>query len=315
LTENKPPSKQKIKCPICDSNFIPESFHYEKTDFDAVESKGELMKFQNEKHQLVYKPYSSFRGSWITTCPECGYILKFAAEVGKKEVVEEDSRIKKWGAFKEFGNAYKYSFEPKNKPYMDFQDYFIEKVDEVRNKIKETLDEINFNNWGQPYHDWRNDKSFDAFKFLIKFYTNLEEYCNSQVEDAKNKDMEQKIGELLLPKDLENTIQSIRNLRNKIVHEAYEITEGEEKIIDDAYSQLMYWIVAKFLKPLNLDKIKIDPKYNFIDITHVNYEIRKFLRLYLYSTLGIKNFDKKFLNPLLQDLGIWVYPQLQKEHL
>lgn len=304
MNENKPPSKKKIICPICNSNFIPESFHYEKTDFDAIESKGELMEFQNEKHQLVYKPYSSFRGSWVTSCPECGYMLRFVAEIGKKEIVEEDSRLKKWGAFKEFGNAYKYNYEPINKPYMDYLDYFIEKVDEIRNEIKKSLDEINFNQWGQPYRDWKNDKSFDAFKFLIKFYTNLEEFCNSQVEDAKNKDMEQKVRELQLSKDLENTIQSIRNLRNKIVHEAYEITEQEQKMIGDAYSQLMYWIVSKFLKPLKLDKIEIDTEYQFIDITHVNYEIRNFLRLYLYSTLGIKDFDKKFLNPLLLELGI-----------
>jgi hypothetical protein len=304
MAENKSPSKKKITCPICNSNFIPESFHYEKTDFDAIDSKGELMKFQNEKHQLVYKPFSSFRGAWVTLCPECGYMIKFAAETGKKEVAEEESLIKKWRAFKEFGNSYQYSFTPINKPYMDYLDYFIEKVDEIRNKIKETLDEISFTQWGQPYHDWKNDKSFDAFKFLIKFYTNLEEYCSSQIEDAKNKDMQQKIAELQLPKDLENTIQSIRTLRNKIVHEAYEISAEEEKTIDGAYTQLMYWIVAKFLKPLNLDKIEIESEYNFIDITHFNYEIRNFLRLYLYSTLGIKDFDKKFLNPLLHDLGI-----------
>ncbi|MFX1324634.1 MAG: hypothetical protein ACFE8N_06745, partial [Promethearchaeota archaeon] len=238
------------------------------------------------------------------SCPECGYMLRFAAEIGKKESVEEDSLIKKWGAFKEFGHAYKYTYEPINKPYMDFLDYFIEKVDEVRNEIKKSLDEINFIQWGQPYRDWKNDKSFDAFKFLIKFYTNLEEFCNSQVEDANNKDMEQKIRDLQLPKELETLIQSLRNLRNKIVHEAYEITEEEKKIIDDAYSQLMYWIVSKFLKPLRLDNIEIDPEYQFIDITHVYYEIRNFLKIYLYNTIGIKDFDQKFLNPLLLELGI-----------
>ncbi|MCK4285991.1 MAG: hypothetical protein KAX18_07300, partial [Candidatus Lokiarchaeota archaeon] len=66
MNQNKIPSKKKIKCPICNKKFIPESFHIEKIHFDLVESKGELMEFQKEKHQIVIKPFSSIRGSWVT---------------------------------------------------------------------------------------------------------------------------------------------------------------------------------------------------------------------------------------------------------
>ncbi|MHA2284065.1 MAG: hypothetical protein ACXAC5_24770 [Promethearchaeota archaeon] len=306
MTPSKVPTNKRIKCPICNYEFIPESFHHEKIHFDLVESKGELMKFQNEKHQVVIKPYSSLKGSWVTYCPECGFMLKFAAEVGKKEVVEEASLIKKLSTFKEFGQQYKYTYTPQNKPYMDYLDYFIEKVDSLKKAIKDALDEVNFFHWGDPYREWKTDKKVDSFKFLVRFFTNLEDYTKTHVEEYINKDMEDKIKELELSEDLENFLQSIRQLRNKIVHEAYEITEEEDKTIEKAFISFMSHLVVKQLKPLNLDNIEIEPEYNFIDINKINYEIQNFLRLYLYSTLRIKDFNEMFLTPLLEDLGITV---------
>jgi len=309
MNQNKIPSKKKIKCPICNKKFIPESFHIEKIHFDLVESKGELMEFQKEKHQIVIKPFSSIRGSWVTYCPECGFMLKFAAEVGKKELVEETSRIKKLSAFKEFGKHYKYAFTPQNKPYMDYLDYFIEKVDSIKKTIKNALDEVNFFQWGDPYREWKHDKNVDSFKFLVRFFTNLEEYTEAHVEEPNNKTMGEKIKELGLPKDLELLMQSIRQIRNKIVHEAYELTEDEDNTIEKALIRFLSHLVVKQLKPLNLDKIEIEPEYEFIDINKINYEIQNFLQLYLYSTLRIKEFHKMFLTPLLQDLGIPIQNQ------
>ena len=306
MTQNKITTKKKIKCPICNYEFIPESFHMEKNHFDLVDSEGELMEFQNEKHQLVIKPFSSIRDAWVTNCPECGFIIKFAAEVGKKEIVEEPSLIKKLSAFKEFGKHYKYAFIPQNKPYLDYLDYFIEKVDNIKKSIKNVLDDVNFFQWGDPYREWKSDKNVDSFKFLVRFFTNLEEYTKTHVQEYINKDMEEKIKNLELSEDLENFLQSIRKLRNKIVHEAYEITEEEDNVIEEAFVGFMSHLVAKQLKPLNLDKIEIEPEYQFIDINKINYEIQNFLQLYLYSTLRIKDFNETFLTPLLEDLGIIV---------
>ncbi len=269
-----------------------------------IESKGELIEFQNKKHQVVVKPYSSIKGSWVTYCPDCGFIIKFAAEVGKKEILEEASLIKKLGAFKEFGNTYKYSFTPQEKPYMDYLDYFIQKADNIKNKIKNALDEIDFVNWGNPYREWKHNKNVDAFKFLVKFYSNLEDYCNAQVENYKTKDMPEKLVELNLPPDLEKLIQSIRALRNTIVHEAHELTEEEENIIETSYIQFIFYLVMKHLKPLALNKIEIEPDYNFIEVDKINHEIQSFLHLYLGTILGIKDFYNKFLIPLLDELGI-----------
>ena len=304
MTQNKIPAKKKIKCPICNFKFIPESFHMEKNHIDIVESKGELMEFQKEKHQIVVKPFSSIRGSWVTYCPECGFMLNFTAEIGKKEVVEESSLIKKLSSFKEFGKHYKYTFIAQNKPFMDYLDYFIEKVDGIKKTIKNSLDEVNFFHWGDPYREWKHDKNVDSFKFLVRFFTNLEEYTETQVEEFNNKTMGEKIKELSLPKDLELLMHSIRTIRNKIVHEAYELTEEEDNTIEKAFLRFVSHLVVKQLKPLHLDKIEIEPEYEFIDINKINYEIQNFLQLYLYSTLRIKEFDKLFLTPLLQDLGI-----------
>lgn len=296
--------REKVKCPVCTSKFIPESFHYEKTHFDPLETKGELIEFPNGKHQLELKPFTSFRGSYVTYCPECGYLLRFAAEIGRKEIIEDPSLIKKLGAIKEFGKTYKYQFDPNVKPFMDYSDYFIEKVDSIKISIKNALDEVNFDQWGSSYNKWKENKSIDSFKFLIHFFSTLVDYLDSQVEDHNNKTVVQKIEELNLPKNLEILTKDVGNLRNKIAHEVYELNEEEESLVESTFTQFMRYLIMKQLAPLNLDKIKIKPEHNFIDINKIKYEIQEFLHLYLGKVLHIKNFYNNFLIPLLEELGV-----------
>jgi len=304
MKDNRHPSKkkEKLKCPICNSEFIPESFHIEKAHFDTVDTKGELMSFQNEEHQLHVKPFTSFKGAWITYCPECGYLIRFATEIGKKEVTEEHMRLLKRGSFEEHGELHKYIYNIQEKPFMDYSDYFIEKVDNIKNNIKKALDEINFDHWGQPYKDWKKDKTVDTFKFLIRFYTNLKDYTNSQVEDPNNKDIKQKIEELNLPVMLEDLLGDILDLQNKISHDSYELGADEDELIEKAFIQFIYHLVMKQLKPLNLNTIEIETEYKFIDLNEVYYELREFLHVYLFSTLYIKDFDDNFFFPLLKML-------------
>ena len=304
MKDNRYPSKkkEKLKCPVCSNQFIPESFHIEKSHFDTVDSEGELMSFQDTKHQLIVKPFTSLRGSWVTFCPKCGYIIRFATEIGKKEITQEYARIWKKKTFKEFGKPYKYIYDVRGKPYMDHSDYFIEKVDTIKKEIKNSLDEVNFDHWGIPYKEWKKDKEVDTFKFIIRFYTNITDYINSQVEDSSNKDMPQKIQELSLPTMLEDLLRDILELQNKVSHHVYELEEDEEELVERAFIQFIYYLVMKQLKPLNLDNIKIEPEYDFLDINEVYHEVREFLRLYLSSTLYIKDFDESFFNPLLEKL-------------
>jgi len=304
MKDNRHPSKnkEKLKCPCCGTEFIPESFHIEKSHFDTVDTKGELMSFQNEEHQLHVKPFTSFKGSWITYCTECGYLIRFATEIGKKEVTEEHVRLLKRGAFEEHGELHKYIYDIQEKPFMDYSDYFIEKVDNIKNDIKKALDEINFDHWGAPYKDWKKDKTVDTFKFLIRFYTNLKDYTDSQVEDSNIKDMKQKIEELNLPSLLEDLLGDILELQNKVSHNSHELGVEEDDLIEKAFIQFIYHLVMKQLKPLNLGNIEIEAEYEFIDLNEVYYELREFLHFYLYNTLYIKDFDDNFFFPLLVKL-------------
>ena len=239
--------REKVKCPVCTTKFIPESFHYEKTHLDAMETKGQLIEFPNGKHQLELKPFTSFRGSYVTYCPECGYLIRFAAEIGRKELIEDPSLIKKLGAIKEFGKTYKYQFDPSVKPYMDYSDYFIEKVDSIKISIKNSLDEVNFDQWGSSYNKWKENKSIDSFKFLIHFFSTLVDYLDSQVEDHNNKTVVQKIEELNLPKNLEILTKDVGDLRNKIAHEVYELNEEEESLVESTFTQFMRYLIMKQL--------------------------------------------------------------------
>ncbi len=296
--------RDKVNCPVCSFKFIPESFHYEKTHFDQIESQGVLIEFPNGKHQLELKPFTTIRGSYVTYCPECGYLIRFVAEIARKEVVEDPSLIKKLGGIKEFGKTYKYQFALSEKPYMDYSDYFIEKVDDIKLNIKKALDDVNFDHWGSFYNKWKEDKSIDSFKFLIHFYTTLIDYLDSQVEEHNNKSVAQKIEELQLPQNLEILTKKVGYLRNKIAHEVYELTEEEEQLVESTFTQFMRHLIIKQLTPLNLNKIRIEPEHEFIDINKVNYEIQDFLYIYLENLLHIKEFYSVFLGPLLEDLGV-----------
>ncbi len=298
------PKREKVKCPVCGFQFIPESFHYEKIHFDQIESKGEPIEFRNGKYQLELMPFTSFRGSYVTYCPQCRYLIKFAEEIGRKEIIEDPSLIKKLGAIKEFGKTYKYQFEIKNKPYMDYSDYFIEKADSIKISIKNALDEVNFDHWGISYNKWKEDKSIDSFKFLIHFYTTLMDYLDSQVEDSNNKTVVQKIEALNLPKNLDILTKNVEELRNKIAHEVYELSVEEERLIESTFIQFMRYLIIKQLDPLKLDSIKIEPDHDFIEINKIKYELQKFLDLYLGKVLHIKDFHTEFLIPLLEELGV-----------
>ncbi|MCK4781079.1 MAG: hypothetical protein KAT57_12845, partial [Candidatus Lokiarchaeota archaeon] len=105
-------------------------------------------------------------------------------------------------------------------------------------------------------------------------------------------------------KNLEILTKDVGNLRNKIAHEVYELNEEEESLVESTFTQFMRYLIMKQLAPLNLDKIKIKPEHNFIDINKIKYEIQEFLHLYLGKVLHIKNFYNNFLIPLLEELGV-----------
>ena len=93
---------------------------------------------------------------------------------------------------------------------------------------------------------------------MIHFFSNLIDYLDSQVDDTDNKTVIQKIEELNLSDNLGVLIKKVRELRNKITHDVYELSEEEEELVENAFVQFMHYLIMKQLAPLNLNKIKIE---------------------------------------------------------
>lgn len=66
MKKNNYPLKQKIKCPICSSEFIPESFNIEKLDIDQALYIGKIYRSDNNDKKLKIKPSAILRRVWVT---------------------------------------------------------------------------------------------------------------------------------------------------------------------------------------------------------------------------------------------------------
>lgn len=307
MTEKLSPRKEKMKCPMCGGEFIPESFHTERTVFDY--HKGSIgnpfVPYNNVIGQLKITPSNLILKSWIAICPMCNYILRFAAEIGKKKLLVGE---KKQGirSYSEFNKQYIYEFFNLSKPYMDHADYIQDKIDELINKIKIELEKFDVAGWGDLYKAWTQRKEIDSFKFLIKFMSKLEKYCESCDAELNGKDMPTKIKTLDLSSDLENELVEINKIRNKIVHGDYHLNQDDEKKIDNLYSKLVYELFLKSLKPLNLNNIQIEQEHSFIKIEDLHREIYLFLHTEIGEMLRFKDYHNSFLKPLINELGIKV---------
>ena len=297
------PKKAEITCPVCNQRFIPEAFHLEKTIFDTSSNRA-IVPYQNLIKEMEIKPFNIIRRAWITNCPHCNYLLKFLAEIGKKELIDPSEENVVGVKFSEFGKVYKYNFYNYNKPFMDYSDYLSMQINKIRTLIKETLDKISIDEWGALYRGFKNEEIYDSFKFLIRFYSYLENYCNSQVDDFKNKEMAQKIQELNLPKSFAELIEKVRKLRNQIAHHDYELSINDEEIIENGFISFVYYLVLKNLKALEIIELIENTEYDFIDVESIKFEIRIFLHAYLFEILRFKDYIKNFLLPLLEELNI-----------
>ena len=139
---------------------------------------------------------------------------------------------------------------------------------------------------------------------MIHFFSSLIIYLDSQVDESDNKTVIQKIEELNLSKNLEVLLKNVGELRNKISHEVYELSEEEEELVENAFIHFMRYLILNQLTPLNLNKIKIEKAHDFIDINKINYEILRFLHKYLGNLFHIKDFYQKFLTPLFMTLKL-----------
>lgn len=208
------------------------------------------------------------------------------------------------GEFKESGNIYKYNIYTYKKPFIELTDYRTGIIDRIKNDIKTALDDLKISEWGSVYKAWRNEKIIDSFKYLTRFISALDDYYKSIFGSEIKKEMPEKIRELNFPPELENLLLTLNKIRNKMIHEDYELKEKDELIIEDAYFKLMFNLISEKLKTLNLNNIPIETDKIFIKINDIYYEIRIFLHIYLGESLGLKKFYDPFLIPLLKLLKI-----------
>lgn len=280
--------KEKLKCPVCNTKFIPRTFYPEEATFSTPDGK-KLSGFNGYISSSGVKPAEVILSSWITYCSKCNYVMRFAKEVVKKEKIQFQSAIAK--DIKEKYNNYYFGF-----PFEDYSQYLDNIAEKVKNNIETSLKDLNLPAWENMY-DFD-----DTFKLLVRFYANLDHYCNSQLTSEKDKDLATKIKLLKLSPDLEETLLELNEIRNKAIHGGYELSQHDKDKINHAVIEFILNLIEKHIKPL-IDGKKLKNKYSYIDLKDLNSEIKLFLNGYLNNIFNdgkVVNVQiKTFLDGLL----------------
>lgn len=284
----------KIKCPVCEHQFIPRTFYPEDAIFSIPEEKKLSSGFNGYVNMGSIKPPEVVLSVWVTYCPKCNYIMKFAKEMVRKEKVQTHS-LKTTEITEKYNNYY-FGFE-----YGDYSQYLREITEKVSNQIESKLSEISIDNWENLY------TIKDNFKFLVRFFTNLDNYCNDKLKMGNERDMANKIRNLKLPKDVELTLLQLNNIKNQIVQGDYELSSEEEEMISNILVKFVFYLINSHIKPLINEK-QLEDGYDFIRLNDLEAEVKIFLATYLYSkfnsnpnsTRQIKGFlDKLFETKLV----------------
>ncbi|NVM37663.1 MAG: hypothetical protein HWN81_18870 [Candidatus Lokiarchaeota archaeon] len=201
--------------------------------------------------------------------------MKFVKEIVKKEKITSQSVVAK--DIKEKYNNYYFGF-----PFEDYSHYLTGVAEKVRVNIENSLKKLDLNIWESMY------ETNDTFKLLVRFYANLENYCNSQLETEKDKPLPNKIKLLKLSPVLENTLIELDDMRNQTIQGAYELSSEDKEKVNNTVVNFTLNLIEKHIKPLINGK-KLKAKYNYVDLRDLNSEIKIFLNAYLN---GIFNHGK-----------------------
>ena len=294
--------RAKLTCPVCNQNFIPESFHLERIILDTKESflGVKIISERNALNQNEIKPMNLVRKVWVTFCPKCGYNLRFIAEIAKKELVEKEGKT--LSSFDELGTHYFYNLYSIPKPYMDYTDYFDEIIADFVSDIKKSLNNIHIKKLGSLSREFYTEK-VDPFKSLIRFYANLKEYFVSNLDQSSiEMDSDVKVKQPNFPEQLEEISREIRNLRNRVVHESYDLNEDDIELVKDAFQTFVYYLLSSELIKLKL-KSRIEKIDNgVINKENVFWAIKKYLSDEVGDILVLPDYSNAILRPLLEDL-------------
>jgi len=261
--------KQMINCPVCETKFIPRTFYPEEAIFTSPDGKKSSSGFNGYLSYCGVKPPEVVLGSWITYCPNCNYILKFVKEIVRKEKVLASH--KNLNDVNEKYNNYYFGF-----PFGDYSQYLKEITKKVEDKIETTLQDVGIEVWETLY------KIDDNFKFLVRFFANLENYCNNKLGLSNERDMSIKIKKLKLPKEVEISLLKLNHIKDEIIQGDYDLTYEEKEIIGNILIKFVFYLFDKHIKPL-VTTNKLNEGYEFINIRDLQSEVKSFLSSYLYS--------------------------------
>jgi hypothetical protein len=269
--------KEKLKCPLCNNKFIPRTFYPEEATFS---SEGKLLSgFNGYISSSGVKPAEVILSSWITYCPYCNYVMKFIKEVVKKEKIQSSTMGAK--DVKEKYNNYYFGF-----PFEDYSQYLSGVAEKVKESIKKSLKGIDLNIWENMY------EIQDEFKLLVRFYANLEKYCDAQLPDHIDKDLSTKIKLLKLLPALENLLLDLDEKRSLTIQGNYELSNSDKEQVNAAVVNFTLNLIEKHIKPV-LNGSKLKTKYSYVDISDLSAEIKVFLSGYLN---GLFNHGKPATN-------------------
>jgi hypothetical protein len=257
--------KEKLKCPVCSNKFIPRTFYPEEAIFSTSDGR-KLSGFNGYISSSGVKPTEVILSSWITYCPKCNYVLKFVKEIVKKEKIQAQSALAK--DIKEKYNNYYFGF-----PFEDYSQYLKNAAGNVKATIESSLNELNLSAF-ESMHEIK-----DTFKLLVRFYANLENYCNSQFSTEEDKNLGEKIKLLELSADLEEILIELNEIKDKTIHSDYELSNSDKANVNRAVTGFMLDRIEKHVKPL-IDSKKLKNKYSYVDIRDLNSEIKLYLNGY-----------------------------------
>lgn len=274
-----------INCPVCKIEFIPRTFYPDEAIFSTHDGK-KLSGFNGYVSSRAVKPQEVILSSWVTYCPSCNYILRFLKEVVRKEKIIAQRATSK--DVNEKYNSYYYGF-----PYGDYSQHLKEIVNKVKSRVEEELQD--FSVWESLY------TIDDNFKFLVRFFATLENYCNSKLGMGNDKNMTNKIKRLKLPKEIEIPMIQLNNIKDGIVKGDYELSGDDEENIEKILVNFVLHLIKKHIQPL-IDKKQLEKGYQFIKFEDFEQQIKFFLGNYLYSNFNNDPSSNKQIRVFLSDL-------------
>jgi hypothetical protein len=302
-------SAETVKCPACDFKFIPKYYQLEKVKPTFGNGNHDF------KHKLLTffklsngheKPAHLIRKSWITSCPQCAYILRFAAELGEKMVLNGKKTVFHIGEYKEGEKRIKYDFKSIGKPYKEIIEYDKRYIQDQKDLIMDVLNDLNLHKWGLIYKEWRAEKKIDSFRFLIRFCSLLEEYFKT-LNQRSQAQLFSKIEALSFSNKLKEQITEIFELKENSTKYSYDLNEQDESKLKKTYLQLLFELVSEKLKPLKLHLFFNIEGIEDFQKRHYFSEIKKFFFNYFQGNSCIGEEGDSFLTLLLKSLEFPLY--------